>query len=175
MPTGSSIFRNNTTVIGAGTAGLKTGTLYRIGLHEKVLTGGRVQLDAYLADGATAFGTAFASTTTATISTTAGAGAIRVGFNDRHRSRRLDRRSVGRSPVHASGEVGQCSRRQFASSERLRRHGSVFTNRRRRPTVGREAENEVGRDAGRMADSIQMNGIEEARPKFGSRLDGQPY
>ena len=31
--------------------------------------------------------------------------------------------------------------------------------------MGREAENEVGRDAGRMANSIQMNGIEEARPK----------
>jgi hypothetical protein len=71
--------RNNATVIGAGSAGLKTGTIYRIGLHEKLLGGGRIQLDAYLADGATAYGTAFASTTTAPISTTAGAGAVRVG------------------------------------------------------------------------------------------------
>ena len=71
--------RNNTTIIGAVTAGLKTGTIYRVGLHQKVLGGGKLQLDAYLVEGAAAFGSAFATTTTATIPATIGDGVVRVG------------------------------------------------------------------------------------------------
>ena len=70
--------RNNNTLIGSGPI-LVPGVLYRVGLHQRMLTGGALQLEAFVAEGDATFGGAFAATTTATISTTTGAGTFRVG------------------------------------------------------------------------------------------------
>jgi hypothetical protein len=75
---GTIQLRNYNTVIGTGPV-LASGTVYRLALHQRMLEGGNLQLEAYLAEGDASFGAPFASTTTATIATTTGAGTFRVG------------------------------------------------------------------------------------------------
>jgi hypothetical protein len=63
--------RNGATQIGADSAPLSTGTLYRIGLHQKAGTGSDAVLEGYVAVGDAAFGAPFASTTSGTWTTQA--------------------------------------------------------------------------------------------------------
>jgi hypothetical protein len=69
--TGALRLRNGTTVIGADSASLTVGTLYRVGLRQKRGTGGNAILEAYLAAGGAPFGAPFASTTSGTRTTQA--------------------------------------------------------------------------------------------------------
>jgi hypothetical protein len=65
--------RNNGTTIGADSAMLSVGTLYRVGLRQKQGTGTDAVLEAYLASGATsfAFGSPFASNSAQSFTTAA--------------------------------------------------------------------------------------------------------
>ena len=65
-PTGALRLRNNTTTIGADSAPLTVGAIYRVGLRQRRGTGGDAILEAYLAAGDDLFGAPFASTTTGT-------------------------------------------------------------------------------------------------------------
>gem|GEM_PF-2954923 len=58
--------RNHTTTIGADSSALSVGTIYRIGLRQKVGTGSNGVIEAYLATGDTPFGSPFASSTAQT-------------------------------------------------------------------------------------------------------------
>ena len=69
--TGALQLRNGSTVIGANTAALTPGTLYRVGLHQKKGTGGNAVLEAFLAVGDAAFATPFASSAVQTFTTQA--------------------------------------------------------------------------------------------------------
>ena len=62
----SGRLRNDTTNIGADSAPLAVGTVYRVGLHQRRGTGGNSILEAYVAVGDEPFGLSFASTTTGT-------------------------------------------------------------------------------------------------------------
>ncbi len=61
---GALRLRNGSTTMGADSAALVAGTLYRVGLHQKKGTGSNAVLEAYVATGDAAFGASFASTTT---------------------------------------------------------------------------------------------------------------
>ena len=63
-PNGALRLRNNTLTIGADTAPLAVGTLYRVGLRQSCGGGANAQLQAYLATGSAAFGAPFASLAT---------------------------------------------------------------------------------------------------------------
>ena len=63
-PNGALRLRNNTLAIGADTAPLAVGTLYRVGLRQSRGSGANAQLQAYLATGSAAFGAPFASLAT---------------------------------------------------------------------------------------------------------------
>ena len=63
---GALRLRNGTTTIGADSAPLTVGGVYRVGLHQKRGTGANAVLEAYLAAGDAAFGVPFASTATGT-------------------------------------------------------------------------------------------------------------
>ncbi|MBI4787778.1 MAG: hypothetical protein HY782_12100 [Chloroflexi bacterium] len=63
---GSLRLRDSGTTIGADSAPLTAGTIYRIGLRQKVGTGSNGVLEAYLAVGDNAFGAPFAATTAGT-------------------------------------------------------------------------------------------------------------
>jgi hypothetical protein len=63
--------RNNSTTIGADSAALSVGTLYRVAIHQKRGTGGNALLEAYLAAGDTPFGGAFAASATQAFTTQA--------------------------------------------------------------------------------------------------------
>jgi len=86
--------RNNSTTIGADSAPLSVGTIYRIGLYQKKGTGGNAVLEVYLAAGDTPFGSPFASSATQTF--TSQATAFRFGatnanaLNGRFDNIRLD-------------------------------------------------------------------------------------
>jgi hypothetical protein len=69
--TGALRLRNGSTTIGLDSAPLTVGSVYRVGLHQRRGTGANGQLDAYLAVGDSAYGTAFASLTTGTWTTQA--------------------------------------------------------------------------------------------------------
>jgi hypothetical protein len=69
--TGTLRLRNGTTAIGADSAPLTAGTLYRVGLRQKRGTGGNAILEGYLAVGGAPFGAPFASTTSGTWTTQA--------------------------------------------------------------------------------------------------------
>ncbi len=69
--TGALRLRNGSTTIGSDSAALTVGTLYRVGLRQKKGTGSNAILEAYLATGEAAFGSAFASTTSGTWTTQA--------------------------------------------------------------------------------------------------------
>ncbi len=69
--TGTLRLRNGTTAIGADSAPLPAGTLYRVGLRQKKGTGGNAILEGYLAAGGASFGAPFASTTGGTWTTQA--------------------------------------------------------------------------------------------------------
>jgi hypothetical protein len=70
-PTGALRLRVGSTTIGGETAPLATGTIYRLGLHQKRGAGGNAVLEAFLAQGDAAFGAPFAATTTGGWSTQA--------------------------------------------------------------------------------------------------------
>jgi hypothetical protein len=65
------------TTVGADSAPLTAGQLYRIGIHQKRGSGGDAVLEAFVAAGDAAFGPAFADTATGTWTT--GADRIRAG------------------------------------------------------------------------------------------------
>ncbi len=69
--TGALQLKNNGTTIGTSTQTLALGTLYRIGVHQKLGTGGNAVLEAYLATGDAAFTTPFASSATQTFTSQA--------------------------------------------------------------------------------------------------------
>ena len=62
--TGKLTLRNGSTSVGATTAALTPGTLYRIGIHQKRGTGSNGILEGFVATGDANFGTAFASSGT---------------------------------------------------------------------------------------------------------------
>jgi hypothetical protein len=66
LTSGRLRLRNDTTNIGADSAPLTVGTVYRVGLHQRRGTGGNGILEAYVAVGDEPFGLPFASTTTGT-------------------------------------------------------------------------------------------------------------
>jgi hypothetical protein len=70
--------RNGATAIGTGPS-LKTGTVYRVALHQKKQANGKLLLEGYLATADQAFGAAFASTTSASLGTSSGGGSVLVG------------------------------------------------------------------------------------------------
>ncbi len=61
--------RNGSTTIGADSAPLTVGSIYRVGIHQKRSTGGGAILEGFLAMGDNPFGSPFASTTSGTWST----------------------------------------------------------------------------------------------------------
>ena len=65
--TGSITLRNGTTAVGVASAPLTPGTVYRIGIHQKKGTGSNGILEGFLASGDSAFGSAFASSNTQTL------------------------------------------------------------------------------------------------------------
>ena len=69
--TGKLTLRNGSTSLGATTAALTPGTLYRIGIHQKRGTGSNGTLEGFVATGDANFGTAFASSGTQTFTTQA--------------------------------------------------------------------------------------------------------
>jgi hypothetical protein len=74
---GSLRLRVGSTTIGADTAPLAVGQVYRIGIHQKTGTSGNAVLEAFVAVGDAAFAAPFASTTTGTWTTAADR--LRVG------------------------------------------------------------------------------------------------
>lgn len=68
---GALRLRNGSTSIGADTAPLTVGAIYRVGIRQKRGTGADGILEAYVAAGDNPFGTPFASTTTGTWTTQA--------------------------------------------------------------------------------------------------------
>jgi unsaturated chondroitin disaccharide hydrolase len=76
-PDGTLLLRNASTAIGSPFTALRTGTLYRIGLHQKRGSGGNAVLEAYVAIGDAAFGGPFASSQTQTF--TSAADRLRLG------------------------------------------------------------------------------------------------
>ena len=64
--TGTLTLRNGSSSVGATTAALTPGTLYRIGIHQKRGTGSNGTLEGFVATGDANFGTAFASSGTQT-------------------------------------------------------------------------------------------------------------
>jgi len=64
--TGRLRLRVGSTTIGAETAPLAIGTVYRVGLHQKKGSGGNAVLEGFLAQGNQAFGAPFAATSTGT-------------------------------------------------------------------------------------------------------------
>jgi len=69
--TGKLTLRNGSTSLGATTAALTPGTLYRIGIHQKRGTGSNGVLQGFVAVGDASFGAAFASSATQTFTTQA--------------------------------------------------------------------------------------------------------
>ena len=69
--TGKLTLRNGSTSLGATTAALTPGTLYRIGIHQKRGTGSNGMLEGFVATGDANFGAAFASSGTQTFTTQA--------------------------------------------------------------------------------------------------------
>jgi hypothetical protein len=63
---GALRLKNGTTTIGADSAPLVVGGVYRVGVHQKRGSGGDAILEAYVAAGEAAFGAPFASTATGT-------------------------------------------------------------------------------------------------------------
>jgi hypothetical protein len=74
--TGILTLRNGSTSIGSSAA-LTTGTLYRVGLRQRLGTGGNAVLEAYLVEGTAPFGTPFGSLNTG--AWTAGSDRLRIG------------------------------------------------------------------------------------------------
>jgi unsaturated chondroitin disaccharide hydrolase len=70
-PTGALRLRVGTTTIGADTAPLAVGTVYRVGLHEKKGSAANALLEGFLAVGDTAFGAPFAALATGSWTTQA--------------------------------------------------------------------------------------------------------
>jgi hypothetical protein len=64
--TGKLTLRNGTTSIAATPSALVTGTLYRIGIHQRKGTGSNAVLEGFIATGDAAFGAPFASSSTQT-------------------------------------------------------------------------------------------------------------
>jgi hypothetical protein len=75
--TGTLRLRNGSTTIGAESAALAVGTVYRVGLRQQKGSGGNAVLEAYLATGDAAFGAPFAATFSG--SWTSQASELRVG------------------------------------------------------------------------------------------------
>ncbi len=75
--TGKLRLTNNGTQVGSDSSTLTVGQTYRILLHQKKGTGSNGVLEAYLAQGETAFGAPFANTSTGTF--TASASQFRIG------------------------------------------------------------------------------------------------
>lgn len=75
---GTLLLRNYNTTIGTGTK-LLPGVTYRLGLHQRRVADGTIQLDAYVAAAGQAFGVPFASTAAAPVTTTTNITTVRVG------------------------------------------------------------------------------------------------
>ncbi len=71
LPTGRLRLRNASTTVGADSAVLTVGTVYRIGLHQRRGTGSNGLLEAFLAPSGTDFSSPFASIATGTWTTSA--------------------------------------------------------------------------------------------------------
>ena len=71
LATGAIRLRNGSSTIGADSAPLVVGTVYRVGLHQKRSTGGDGVLQAYVAPAGAAFGAPFANLSTGTWTTSA--------------------------------------------------------------------------------------------------------
>ncbi|MFM6850865.1 MAG: N,N-dimethylformamidase beta subunit family domain-containing protein [Terrabacter sp.] len=76
---GTLLLRNYNTTIGTGTK-LSPGVTYRLGLHQKRVSDGAVLLEGFMAPAGQAFGTAFARTTSAPVTTTTDISTVRVGL-----------------------------------------------------------------------------------------------
>jgi hypothetical protein len=68
---GTLLLRNASTAIGSPFTALRTGTLYRIGLHQKRGSGSNAALEGYVATGDAVFGAPFASSQTQTFTSPA--------------------------------------------------------------------------------------------------------
>ncbi|WP_404391282.1 N,N-dimethylformamidase beta subunit family domain-containing protein [Humibacillus xanthopallidus] len=75
---GTLLLRNYNTTIGTGVK-LLPGMTYRLGLHQRRVSDGAIALEAFVAGAGQPFGTPFASTSSAPVSTTTNVTAVRLG------------------------------------------------------------------------------------------------